>query len=164
MRPEPSAGRYLCHDLRVRPHTTVLAEPQWGYRGDAGSMLILDSEDAVFPCHRKGQPRPVFGGLDGWDAVSGVSVLAGDEDIQACLRMGLLLPGGPARKEKDNKRHVVLSQFDSFTRNRFHPVHSDISGNHGRAPGSISCFRPKFNPTLRARASLRFPGGCKPDS
>ncbi|MDD2597767.1 MAG: glycosyl hydrolase family 28-related protein [Kiritimatiellae bacterium] len=40
------AGRYLCHDLKVAAHTTVLAEPQWGYRGDAGAMLILDSEEA----------------------------------------------------------------------------------------------------------------------
>ncbi len=40
------AGRYLCHDLKVHPHTTVLAEPQWGYRGDGGAMLVLDSEEA----------------------------------------------------------------------------------------------------------------------
>ena len=40
------AGRYLCHDLKVHPHTTVLAEPQWGYRGDGGAMLLLDSDDA----------------------------------------------------------------------------------------------------------------------
>jgi len=40
------AGKYLCHDLKVHAHTTVLAEPQWGYRGDAGAMLVLDSEEA----------------------------------------------------------------------------------------------------------------------
>ena len=40
------AGRYPCHDLKVHAHTTVLAEPQWGYGGDAGAMLILDSEEA----------------------------------------------------------------------------------------------------------------------
>jgi hypothetical protein len=40
------AGRYLCHDLKVHQHTTVLAEPQWGYRGDAGAMLVLDSDAA----------------------------------------------------------------------------------------------------------------------
>jgi len=40
------AGRYPCHDLKVHPHTTVLAEPQWGYRGDAGAMLLLDSNEA----------------------------------------------------------------------------------------------------------------------
>jgi hypothetical protein len=40
------AGRYLCHDLKVHPYTTVMAEPQWGYRGDAGAMLLLDSEEA----------------------------------------------------------------------------------------------------------------------
>src|SRR5215470_5162615 len=38
------SGRYLCHDLKVHRHTTVLAEPQWGYRGDAGAMLLLDSD------------------------------------------------------------------------------------------------------------------------
>ena len=40
------AGRYLCHDLKLHPHTTLLAEPQWGYRGDAGAMLLLDSDEA----------------------------------------------------------------------------------------------------------------------
>ena len=40
------AGRYLCHDLKVHQHTTVMAEPQWGYRGDAGAMLIMDSDEA----------------------------------------------------------------------------------------------------------------------
>jgi hypothetical protein len=40
------AGRYLCHDLKVHPHTTVLAEPQWGYRGDGGALLLLDSDEA----------------------------------------------------------------------------------------------------------------------
>lgn len=40
------AGRYPCHDLKVHQHTTVMAEPQWGYRGDAGAMLILDSDEA----------------------------------------------------------------------------------------------------------------------
>ncbi|HEV2390763.1 MAG TPA: right-handed parallel beta-helix repeat-containing protein [Verrucomicrobiae bacterium] len=40
------AGRYLCHDLRIHPHTTVLAEPQWGYRGEGGAMLLLDSDEA----------------------------------------------------------------------------------------------------------------------
>ncbi len=40
------AGRYFCHDLKVHPHTTVLADPQWGYRGDGGAMLLLDSDSA----------------------------------------------------------------------------------------------------------------------
>ena len=40
------AGSYLCHDLKIQPHTTVLAEPQWGYSGSAGAILILDSDEA----------------------------------------------------------------------------------------------------------------------
>ena len=40
------AGRYPCHDLKVSQHTTVMSEPQWGYRGDAGAMLLLDSDEA----------------------------------------------------------------------------------------------------------------------
>src|SRR5690349_9911516 len=40
------AGKYPCHDLKVHRNTTVLAEPQWGYRGDGGAMLVLDSDDA----------------------------------------------------------------------------------------------------------------------
>jgi hypothetical protein len=40
------AGRYHCHDVKVHPHTTVMAEPQWTYRGDAGAMLLLDSDEA----------------------------------------------------------------------------------------------------------------------
>jgi hypothetical protein len=71
------AGRYLCHDLKVHPHTTVLAEPQWGYRGDAGAMLLLDSDEAdcllnitgAFGAHlhglflqgRRGAMKPIHG-------------------------------------------------------------------------------------------------------
>src|SRR5579859_7662039 len=40
------AGRYPCHDLRIHPHTTVLADPQCGYRGEGGAMLLLDSDEA----------------------------------------------------------------------------------------------------------------------
>jgi hypothetical protein len=40
------SGRYLCRDLKVAAHTTLLAEPQWGYRGGAGAILLLDSDDA----------------------------------------------------------------------------------------------------------------------
>ncbi len=40
------AGRYLCHDLKVHPHTTLLAEAQWGYRGGNGALLVLDSDAA----------------------------------------------------------------------------------------------------------------------
>ncbi|MGO8679242.1 MAG: right-handed parallel beta-helix repeat-containing protein [Limisphaerales bacterium] len=40
------AGRYPCHDLKVHAHTTVLAEPQWGYSGEGGAMLVLDSDEA----------------------------------------------------------------------------------------------------------------------
>jgi polygalacturonase len=40
------AGQYLCHDLRAHPHTTLLAEPQWGYRVSSGATLLLDSDQA----------------------------------------------------------------------------------------------------------------------
>ncbi len=71
------AGRYLCHDLKVHQHTTVLAEPQWGYRGEAGAMLVLDSDEAdcvlnitgAFGVHlrglflqgRRGAKKPIHG-------------------------------------------------------------------------------------------------------
>ena len=56
------SGKYLCHDLKVRPHTTVMSEPQWAYGGDAGAMLVLDSDEAdcvlnvtgAFGAHIKG--------------------------------------------------------------------------------------------------------------
>jgi len=56
------SGKYLCHDLKVPEHTTVMSEPQWGYRGDAGAMLVLDSDEAdcvlnitgAFGVHLKG--------------------------------------------------------------------------------------------------------------
>lgn len=70
-------GRYLCHDLKVRPNTSLLAEPQWGYRGDGGAMLFLDSDDAscvldvtgAFGAHlrglflrgRRGVSKPIHG-------------------------------------------------------------------------------------------------------
>src|SRR5579872_2623468 len=73
------AGRYLCHDLKAHPHTTVLAEPQWGYRGDGGAILLLDSDEAncvlnitgAFGVHlhglflqgRRGAARPIHGVL-----------------------------------------------------------------------------------------------------
>ena len=40
------AGKYRCHDLKVHPHTTVLAEPQWAYGPDGGAVLSIDSDDA----------------------------------------------------------------------------------------------------------------------
>ncbi len=40
------AGTYLCHGLRAHAHTTLLAEPQWSYRGEAGAVLQLDSDEA----------------------------------------------------------------------------------------------------------------------
>ncbi|MDR1860479.1 MAG: glycoside hydrolase family 55 protein, partial [Bacteroidales bacterium] len=40
------SGVYMCHDLKARAHTTLLAEPQWAYRGEGGAILSLDSETA----------------------------------------------------------------------------------------------------------------------
>jgi hypothetical protein len=40
------AGVYPCSDLKVHAHTTLLAEPQWAYRGDGGAILLLDSKEA----------------------------------------------------------------------------------------------------------------------
>jgi hypothetical protein len=40
------AGTYPCHDLKVPPHITLLAEPQWAYRGDGGAILLLNSDEA----------------------------------------------------------------------------------------------------------------------
>jgi hypothetical protein len=71
------AGRYLCHDLRVAPNTTLLADPQWGYRGEAGAILLLDSDEAdcllnitgafgvhlrgLFLLGRRGAAKPIHG-------------------------------------------------------------------------------------------------------
>ena len=56
------SGNYRCHDLKVSPYTTVLAEPQWAYGPDAGAVLTIDSESAdcvlniseAFGCHIRG--------------------------------------------------------------------------------------------------------------
>ena len=56
------SGNYKCHDLKVHPYTTVLAEPQWAYGPDAGAVLTIDSEDAdcvlniteAYGCHIRG--------------------------------------------------------------------------------------------------------------
>ena len=56
------SGNYKCHDLKVHPYTTVLAEPQWAYSPDAGAVLTIDSEDAdcvlniseAYGCHIRG--------------------------------------------------------------------------------------------------------------
>ena len=71
------AGRYLCRDLKVPPNTTLLAEPQWGYRGEAGAILLLDSDEAdcllnitggfgvhlrgLFLQGRRGATKPIHG-------------------------------------------------------------------------------------------------------
>jgi hypothetical protein len=41
------AGVYPCSDLKVHAHTTLLAEPQWAYRGDGGAILLLNSKEAA---------------------------------------------------------------------------------------------------------------------
>ena len=56
------SGIYLCHDLKVAPYTTVLAEPQWAYGPDAGAVLKIDSDSAdcvlniseAYGCHIRG--------------------------------------------------------------------------------------------------------------
>ena len=56
------SGNYKCHDLKVHPYTTVMAEPQWAYGPDAGAVLTIDSEDAdcvlniteAYGCHIRG--------------------------------------------------------------------------------------------------------------
>ena len=56
------SGNYRCHDLKVSPYTTVLAEPQWAYNPDAGAILTIDSENAdcvlniseAYGCHIRG--------------------------------------------------------------------------------------------------------------
>ena len=56
------SGNYKCHDLKVAPYTTVLAEPQWAYGPDAGAVLTIDSEEAdcvlniseAYGCHIRG--------------------------------------------------------------------------------------------------------------
>ena len=57
------SGNYRCHDLKVSPYTTVLAEPQWAYgRPDVGAVLVIDNENAdcvlnisqAFGCHIRG--------------------------------------------------------------------------------------------------------------
>lgn len=40
------SGEYLCSGLKLPEHTTMLAEPQWGYRGAAGAVLKLESPEA----------------------------------------------------------------------------------------------------------------------
>jgi hypothetical protein len=72
------AGNYPCSDLKVRAHTTLLAEPQWAYRGDGGAILSLDNESdpscvlditGAFGVHlyglfikgRRNTPKPVHG-------------------------------------------------------------------------------------------------------
>lgn len=40
------AGHYLCHNLKARPHVTLLGDPAWIFRGDhVGAVLLLDSQD-----------------------------------------------------------------------------------------------------------------------
>ena len=41
------SGKYLCHDLKVHQHTTLLADPVWRFSpAQKGAVLVLDSDEA----------------------------------------------------------------------------------------------------------------------
>ena len=40
------SGKYICAKLKVPAHTTLISEPQWAYRGSAGAILQLESNES----------------------------------------------------------------------------------------------------------------------
>lgn len=40
------SGKYICAKLKVPGHTSLVADPQWAYRGNAGAILQLESNEA----------------------------------------------------------------------------------------------------------------------
>jgi polygalacturonase len=95
------SGRYRCHDLKVLPYTTVLAEPQWAYSPDAGAVLTIDSEDA--------------------DCVLDIS------EAYGCHIRGIFLRGN--RREQRIQHGIFQNHATEFTSRENSPVIDEVSVN-----------------------------------
>ncbi len=93
------SGKYLCHDLKVHPYTTVLAEPQWAYGPDAGAVLTIDSENA--------------------DCVLNIS------EAYGCHIRGVFLRGN--RKAQKIQHGIFQNHATEFTRRENSPVIDEVS-------------------------------------
>lgn len=95
------SGNYMCHNLKVHPHTTVLAEPQWAYNPDAGAVLTIDSESA--------------------DCVLDIS------EAYGCHIRGVFLRGN--RKAQKVQHGIFQNHKEAFTTRENAPVIEDVSVN-----------------------------------
>ena len=95
------SGNYRCHDLKVLPYTTVLAEPQWAYSPDAGAVLTIDSEDA--------------------DCVLNIS------EAYGCHIRGIFLRGN--RRAAKIQHGIFLNHATEFTARENSPVIDEVSIN-----------------------------------
>ena len=95
------SGNYRCHDLKVFPYTTVLAEPQWAYNPDAGAILTIDSEEA--------------------DCVLNIS------EAYGCHIRGIFLRGN--RRAAKIQHGIFQNHATEFTRRENSPVIDDVSVN-----------------------------------
>ena len=93
------SGIYRCHDLKVYPHTTVLAEPQWAYRNDPdpGAVLTVDSEDA--------------------DCVLNIT------ETHGCHIRGLFLQGN---RKAQKIQHGILLNNETWPKRETSPVIDDV--------------------------------------
>ena len=96
------AGNYRCHDLKVSPYTTVLAEPQWAYGPDAGAVLTIDSENA--------------------DCVLNIS------EAYGCHIRGIFLRGN--RKTQKIQHGIFQNHPTEFTKHENSPVIDEVSIHH----------------------------------
>jgi hypothetical protein len=95
-------GTYLCHDLKMPPHTGLVGNATWGYREGGGSVLKLNDPAATCLLEITGAVGATVGGLslDGQDLGEGVH--------------GIYLGPNPGRGEEDTPR-IERCHISHFT-------------------------------------------------
>ncbi len=95
-------GIYLCHDLRMPPHTGLVGNATWGYREGGGSVLKLNSADATCLINITGAVGATVNGLS----------LYGDKLGEGVH--GLYMGEFPEKKEEDTPR-IERCHISGFT-------------------------------------------------
>jgi len=105
------SGKYKCRDLQARPHTTLLAEPQWGYGGYTGAVLELEQPElakcllnitGAFGVHLKG----LF--------------LLGNKGKEKNIAHGVMLNNEKDFSKEEDSVVIDDCQIRSFSGNGFH--------------------------------------------
>jgi hypothetical protein len=95
-------GTYLCHDLKMPPHTGLVGNATWGYREGGGSILKLNDPAATCLINLTGAVGATVNGLS----------LHGDQ-LGASIH-GLYMGPFPEKKEEDTPR-IERCHISRFT-------------------------------------------------